>query len=604
MKTKPDLATRAVLRQEMQREFIELHARIILRMPFAHLLLIGGSVFVLLPQVPMKIFLLWAAAVVCIEFGRAAHAVWLLRRLTRIDPSKALLQQLLLAILAGLEAGVMAPLFTPYLDALNQTFLTFMLVAFPALGLAVSIAPRYMAGLYGAAILIPTSATWVVLHPQHLLASIVTTIAYILALLFATNESEKLLARSIAIRRERDQVVRDLERSNAEVNAAAARAEAAALARTRVLAAASHDLRQPLHALSIYSAILVANPTPATLGEVANHIDQIVRSLGALLHGLLDLSQLSSSHYVPNRQRFALDVLLAGVCTEFESAAANKGLFLVRDLRSTTLDGDPMALVRIARNLIENAIKYTRRGGLIVRLRHDGQIATLTVEDTGEGIDSEEHERIFEEFYQLGNKGRDPSQGVGLGLAIVERLVSLIGARISLDSRLGEGSRFEVRVPGVSATPPSAAAIDVTDATDAPAVAFVPLDKVAAQQRIYLVDDESSIVRSMTVLMNSWNFEVHSAEDIAGTAALFSELGCPDLLIADLRLRGHEHGFALVARMHEIHGNFPVLFITGETSSDALHRARAAGWPLLHKPVDAQTLHRTIQSLLTVPGAG
>lgn len=591
----PDPAAEASFQRELLREFVELHARVTLRIPLVQALLVGGSAFVLLPQVPLVEFALWAVAVLCMEGARAAHAWHLLRRLSRLDLRKALRQQVALGFLAGAEAGVMLPLFKTDLSALNQTFLTFILVALPAIGVAVSISSRLLAGVYAAAILVPTSTAWVLLHPEHLQATTAMTMAYMLALLFAANENEKLLTRSVAIRRERDEMVRHLERSNEEVQAAVTRAEAAALARTRVLAAASHDLRQPLHALSVYSAILAASPTPATLDEVAAHIDQLVRSLGALLHGLLDLSQLSSGHYVPVRQRFALDAVIASVCAEFEAAAATKGLYFTRELRPVTLESDPTAVLRIARNLIDNAIKYTEHGGLRVRLRHDGLCATLVVEDSGRGIAPAEHDRIFEEFYQLGNAGRDRSQGVGLGLAIVERLVVLIGARISLRSRLGAGSRFEVRMPGVRETPPPVAAAVL------PPPAATLEATTGGRPTVYLVDDEPDIVRGMTTLLQAWQLEVRAALDAAGTAALFDAGGCPDLLIADLRLRGNEHGPALVARLRELHGEFPVVFITGETSSEALREARATRWPLLHKPVDAQTLRATIESLLAPP---
>ncbi|MGQ2996487.1 MAG: response regulator, partial [Variovorax sp.] len=131
--------------------------------------------------------------------------------------------------------------------------------------------------------------------------------------------------------------------------------------------------------------------------------------------------------------------------------------------------------------------------------------------------------------------------------------------------------------------PPPAAALEAT---------------TGGRPTVYLVDDEPDIVRGMTTLLQAWQLEVRAALDAAGTAALFDAGGCPDLLIADLRLRGNEHGPALVARLRELHGEFPVVFITGETSSEALREARATRWPLLHKPVDAQTLRATIESLL------
>ena len=156
-----DPAAEASFQRELLREFVELHARVTLRIPLVQALLVGGSAFVLLPQVPLIEFALWAVAVLCMEGARAAHARQLLRRLSRLDLRKALRQQVALAFLAGAEAGVMLPLFKPDLSALNQTFLTFILVALPAIGVAVSISSRLLAGVYAAAILVPTSTACV-----------------------------------------------------------------------------------------------------------------------------------------------------------------------------------------------------------------------------------------------------------------------------------------------------------------------------------------------------------------------------------------------------------------------------------------------------------
>ncbi|WP_208759667.1 ATP-binding response regulator [Sphingobium fuliginis] len=570
----------------MQRELVELHARITLRMPLIQAFFVLSSALLLLPEVPTWKFLLWACAVGAIESGRALYAARLLRRLPNVVLGRTLRIQTVLAFLAGAHAGAMAPLFTHDLSLQNQVFLTFFLVALPAIGVAVSISSRVIAGVYAAAVLLPTSAVWISMHPAHILTSPVASGTYLLVLVFAASENERLLARSVAIRRERDQVVLDLERSNAEVRTAVQRAEAAALARTRVLAAASHDLRQPLHALSVYSAVLAAQPNPATLAEVAGHIDQLVRSLGSLLHGLLDLSQLSSGHYAATRQQFALHEMLDGTCTEFSEGLSRKGLTLTRDLEPTTLDGDAMALQRIARNLIDNAVKYTDRGGVTVRLRHEGSVAVITVQDTGKGIDAAEHERIFEEFYQLSNSGRDRSLGVGLGLAIVDRLTQLAGATIRVHSRVGIGSCFEVRVPGIAAPSSTVPHRAVTDrALRLPA---------GGRATVYLVDDEAPIVLGMRTLLQAWGLDVHAAQDVAGTTALFSARGRPDLMMADLRLRGQERGVALVARLHALHGEFPVIFVTGETAADALQEVHAAGWPLLHKPVNAESLHDAV----------
>jgi signal transduction histidine kinase/ActR/RegA family two-component response regulator len=579
--------TKAELRRETQLAFVELHARITLFMPFVQLLIVSMTASILLFKVPTQLFALWAALAIGVDCGRAAYSVYILRHFTQIDPNQILRIQMALALLVGLNIGIIAPVFMNFLGPSDQIFLMFILIATPAIGVAVTISSRYISCIFAIAILVPTDITWVNLYPQHRMSSALATIAYMVVLAIAAIENEKLIARSVAIRRERDQVVRDLERSNAEVRVAVKRAEDAATARARVLAAASHDLRQPLHALSIYSAILKANHTPETLREVAVHIDELVRELGALLHGLLDLSQLSVGHYVSVRRVFDLEEVVGKVCAEFEQTTASKGLYFLREFEPIVIEGDSMAISRITRNLIDNAVKYTERGGLTIRLRRDRHCAIIVIEDTGKGIDPSEHAHIFEEFYQLGNIGRDRSKGVGLGLTIVERLVMLIGAKISLHSNLGEGSRFELLIPGVTVATPSLAKSDgeITISAD-------------SKRRIFVVDDELSILRSMTDLLTSWSFEVNAALDITGTTAMFDTYGCPDLMIVDLRLRGNEHGLTLVNRMRKIYGNFPVIFVTGETSSEALRETRAEGWPLLYKPVDAQTLYRAIQASL------
>ena len=157
MQATPDHTEKALLQRELRREFVELHARVTLQMPLVQILMVGGSVFVLLPEVPVIEFVIWAGAVMCMEGFRAAHSFHLLQRLPDIDPYRALRQQVALAFLAGAEAGVMLPLFKPDLSALNQTFLTFIVVALPAIGVAVSISSRLLAGVYAAAILVPLS---------------------------------------------------------------------------------------------------------------------------------------------------------------------------------------------------------------------------------------------------------------------------------------------------------------------------------------------------------------------------------------------------------------------------------------------------------------
>jgi CheY-like chemotaxis protein/two-component sensor histidine kinase len=304
----------------------------------------------------------------------------------------------------------------------------------------------------------------------------------------------------------------------------------------------------------------------------------------------LDLSRLAASHYVAERQLFALDRLLEDVCAEYQSAALGKGLVLRHALTPATLRSDAMAVARIARNLLDNAIKYTESGEILLALRTDGEEAVISVVDTGRGIPPDDVPRVFEEFYQVGNQSRYRSQGVGLGLAIVKRLGELLGGSISLTSRPGEGTRFELRVPGLEAA-------SVLPELLPERVESLPMPVEGG--RVFIVDDEADILTSMTVLLRLWALEVHTAADAAEADALFARLGVPDLLITDLRLRGPEHGAELAARLARMHGDFRTVIITGETSSQALVEAQAAGHAVLQKPVDAQLLRIAVHAALT-----
>ena len=277
-----------------------------------------------------------------------------------------------------------------------------------------------------------------------------------------------------------------------------------------------------------------------------------MRSLGSLLHGLLDLSRLSAGHYALERRTLSLDKVIGSVCAEFERAVAAQGLTLTVNIQPVQTIGDPLAIARIARNLLDNALKYTEHGNIKVSAMLDGTVAerpvVLSIEDTGKGIPAGEHDRIFEEFYQLDNPGRDRTKGVGLGLTIVQRLCELSGAQVSVRSEPGQGTCFRVEFPAMgTATEPSE--------VNPQAHADVSLKGV----RVCLVDDEVDILKSMGHLLEAWGMESFTTDSVAGAEKIFRERGKPDLLITDLRLGKGEHGAELATRMRQQFGGFPVL---------------------------------------------
>ncbi|WP_445145101.1 ATP-binding protein [Dyella sp. Tek66A03] len=495
-----------------------------------------------------------------------------------------------LAVVSGAGIGMSSLLFIAKLLVEDQLLLGLIVFAASAGSVAVAQASRLIIGAYSGALLVIADVGWLRLYPQHALPMLAMDMLYMGLLIGVAGESERMLRRSIAVRRERDQMVRKLEHSHTEVTQAMRLAEDLAAARSRVLAAASHDLRQPLHALSLYSAILNAEPSPETLREVSTKIDEIVHTLGSLVHGLLDLSQLSMGHYVAITKTFPLDLLVSSVCSEYTSVSQQNCLSLKIDTLPLAVHADPLAISRILRNLVDNAFKYTQQGGVTVSLRRDSSEAVLAVLDTGVGIPESEHARIFEEFYQLRNPGRDRVRGVGLGLAIVKRLAELIGARIVLRSREGEGTTIELRIPGIVELPSGNS--DASPGADGNAVA------ARGHLTVFVVDDEVDIVQGARALLELWGYQVRTATGSEELASLFVKYGRPDLLIVDLRLRDDENGIALAERMRRMHGTFAVLVVTGETSSSALADAKQSGYGIVHKPISAPMLRQRIEEAL------
>lgn len=583
--------------REVLTELNGLHARTLRRMPWIQGALMPALSLVVYTPAVGGLFIAWAISNLAVECLRARYATSVLRAGDAFDPRRVHGVLVALAALAGFTMGAGAALLMARLPILDQSMLGVFVFAMPAAGVAVSQSSRYIAGAYTVSMLVPAAGAWMSLHPTQAVAVGTGTAIFCILMVLVAADGDQLLRRSVLIRHERDRLIQDLERKGAEVQAAMKLAEAAALARGRVLAAASHDLRQPLHALSVYSAVLTAKPEPEVLAEVGGHIVEIVRSLGSVLNGLLDLSRLSSGSYLPVQQRLELDKILAPVCAEFVAAARAKRLDFDVALAPVMVCSDPVAIARIARNLIDNAIKYTDAGSIRVATgtdrRAEGARALLTVSDTGKGIEVADRTRIFEEFYQVGNPGRDRNQGVGLGLAIVQRLVELLDGRISVSSEPGAGSSFELSLPALSTAESSLAASSVEEVPD-----------IVRGRRVYVVDDEADVLRGTRALLSLWGLEVQCAGSAAAAEHLCATLGPPDLLIADLRLSDEEHGAQLAARLQQRFGMFPVLIISGETSSAAFEEASRRAFPMVHKPVTPESFRAAVALALTVATGG
>ncbi|MGF6661474.1 signal transduction histidine kinase/ActR/RegA family two-component response regulator [Paraburkholderia atlantica] len=371
-------------------------------------------------------------------------------------------------------------------------------------------------------------------------------------------------------------------------------AEEASLAKTRFFAAASHDLRQPLHAIGLLAASL-NDPaaTPAQHAKTAGHIVYNVEALNQLFNQVLDLARLESGVTQVIRLHFRLSELFERVGSQYRPQAAAKGLALRIAPTSMVLYDDPVLLERVLSNLLSNAVRYTEQGAIWLGFRRAGRQkgGYIEVRDSGVGIAPEEHERIFEEFYQVENPQRDARQGHGLGLPTVRRLVGLLGGELQLRSAPGRGSVFRFAV----------------QAGDASGIVASLNDSVAGGpaslgRRVLCIDDEPSILEGIASLLERWGCEVRGARDEAGALAALADGFVPDAVLCDYQLAHHRTGAQALSAMRgalarDGHGNVVTLLITGDMASAELAALALQGIPVLHKPVTPARLRRTLEML-------
>ncbi len=366
------------------------------------------------------------------------------------------------------------------------------------------------------------------------------------------------------------------------------RAEVASASKTRFFAAASHDLRQPLHALSINAttlALVAQRSGDPLLQELSQGIGSALRQSRGLLDGLLDISRLDAhavqTHLTPHN----IGTVFEAVREEFAALAAQRGLSLKVDVHAeppwVLTDADQ--LLRILGNLVDNALKFTREGCVVLSARGvaAGRVR-VCVSDTGPGIAAAERERVFEEFYQVGNASRDRTQGLGLGLAIVKRTAALLDIPIQLMSEAGRGATFELSL-----------------AAAAPAVPMPsPANDAGAGKAlsVLLVDDEPEVLRSLCTYLHQIGWSARGVATGDEAAQALAQGFPADVLVLDYRLRD-ETGADVVAKLRKGRdggAHLPVVIVTGDTAAQRLRELSGLAVTVLHKPIDGERLARAL----------
>ena len=481
---------------------------------------------------------------------------------------------------AGTLWGLSATAFFPATDSAGRYLLTATQYVVAIMSVAAfSWYPRAFA-VFITPLFALMSLPWFLHGSPHAWTLLFLTFATYLVLMDYVFRNAKVLIAGLAMRYEREALLAQLVERTDE-------AERANVGKTRFLASASHDLRQPLHALGLLSAHAVNVSRDPALDPVLHQMQSMTRVLGELVDALLDISRLDAGAVKPSMQRFKLQEVLDSVVEDAALVAENKGLTLRVRRSSHWTRSDPVMLGRIVQNLLANAIRYTPNGGVLLATRERAGRLSVEIWDTGIGIDQSEQKNIFGEFVQLDNPARDRTQGLGLGLAIVARLSALLDCGIAVRSRVGRGSVFVVTLP-----------IAAPDAKLRGSTPALP-DEVLDGTRIMLIEDDAAVLEATRMLLQSWGCQIFTAVDFdSALNAMHVAASEIDIVITDHRLgekSGIDIAHALRARATK---TLPVMVVTGDIIEYIDKSALAEPCVFLSKPLAAISLRAALMQML------
>ena len=553
-----------------------------------HALAVMITVVFLWGTSPVHWLLLWA----CIMIGQTMIWLVVVAGYRRMQPPAAKAKLWIqifpvAATLTGLLWGMSAFLTNFLDDTSSMVFLAIMVLGVTAAGLAV-FAPYLRSFIaFSSLALIPFVIRFFMENNKLSWTLGVMFLLYISIILISGYNMKRAVRKSIELRLENLNLVDDLIKKNSQAEQARELAEQADISKSKFLAAASHDLRQPLHALGLFVDALESRIQYPEVRRIVDNIRISTDALGDLFNSLLDISKLDAGVLEPKATDFQLRNLLQRILTDFSGAANKKSLHLRIVDCGYVIHTDPSMLERILLNLVSNAIRYTPQGSVLLGCRLRGNRVSIEIHDTGMGIAAEEMDNIFEEFYQVENPERDRRKGLGLGLAIVKRLSDLIDCPLTISSTPNKGSVFRISVPYVTNTIIPATMTQqnfVEDIKDA---------------RILVIDDEAMIRVGMRQVLEEWGCDVQEAESIEQALDVIQDKCEIDMILTDYRLRENTTGIEAIQRIQiACHKNIPAIILTGDTDPQRLREAKDSGFKLLHKPVSPAKLRSLMSYLL------
>ena len=484
--------------------------------------------------------------------------------------------------LSGVMWGLAGMLFfVP--DRLEYQLVIFLVLILKGAG-SVSAVTSYLPAFYAyfPASMLPVCVMFFLQGSTNSILLGLTGLVYTVVLMVFGKNLNKTLLESLRLRDKNQHL---LEEALAQKH----QAEQANLAKSRFLAAASHDLRQPIYALGLFNAVLEETVTNAKTAKVVTQISNTIDTLQNLLDALLDISRLDAGVVNINKQYFDLKAVFARLANDFTPQAQEKGLHIHWPEESLAVYSDENLLEQVLRNLVSNAIRYTASGSVEIKAAATGERVRIEVIDTGIGIAADQQREIFSEFYQVGNPQRDRRQGLGLGLAIVDRVLKLLGSAIELQSSPGKGSRFY---------------FDVRKG-DLDKIATEPHKSMAASPQkitstIAVVEDDVEVAHAMRLLLESWGCTtIVTADADAMLEKLQQGNAIPDMIISDLQLTNGQSGINAIQRIRNQAGrSLPALIISGKSDAQYLEDVKQLGIPMLHKPVSPAKLRAFLRNML------
>jgi len=516
--------------------------------------------------------LLWMALVLLVMVLRLRFTERLIRMPSRFSIKMRIT---LLLLLNGVSLALPLLAFDQF-SMIERAAVSIILIAVATASVVTTSGFRMVFLAFAAPMLVSLALVWA-LHPPSdasalagwgLAALIVAYLAYL-----------------VGLSRQVSQVVEEAARYrygqstlNRALSTALDAADASVRAKTQFLAAASHDLRQPMHSMNVLVAALSLKTLDGNTREIVNVLDTVNQTITRQLDGLLDISKLDAGTVVPTTAICRLDKLLQSHFQELRLNADEKGVLCNVSIECPlAVHTDEALLKRVLSNLTDNALKFTPDGGKVaIALKRQGDEALIEVSDSGIGIPPDQQALVFDEFYQVGNPQRDRAVGLGLGLSIVKRLCVLIGARLEMQSVVGAGTRFSISLPAVVAPHASQSGA-------------VPKRGSRQSMTVLVIDDELMVRQSMRFLLEELGCTVHDAVGSIEAAKIAASHAI-DLILSDMRLAVRDSGIEAVTQVRRLQPDVRAVLVTGDTAPERLREAQATGLALLHKPVTLERL--------------